>query len=113
LEASAGDEAHRIHALSEWVRRRLQQIDALISPVFLDLSARSAEVEFEDKQATPAAGTLKAYRRHLGKPELRFWSIDIDKDMATSRTALQWATDARLTRGPRACQAGPLNGDQK
>jgi hypothetical protein len=83
LEASAGDEAHRIHALSEWVRRRPQQIDALINLMFLDLSARSAEVEFEDKQADPAAGTLKAYRRHLGKPELRFWSIDTDKDRGT------------------------------
>ncbi|QPF83948.1 hypothetical protein IC762_30560 [Bradyrhizobium genosp. L] len=46
LEQLGMDGENPAENISAWIRRRIQQIDALISPEFLDLSARSAKLGF-------------------------------------------------------------------
>ncbi|MCK1564294.1 hypothetical protein IVB08_10020 [Bradyrhizobium sp. 173] len=53
LEQSATEGRNRTESISEWIRRRIQQIDALTSPEFLDLSARSAKLGFVEPPNDP------------------------------------------------------------
>lgn len=48
LEKTTSENAARVSAMTTWVRQRLKQIDALISPHFLDISARSSKVDFAE-----------------------------------------------------------------
>jgi hypothetical protein len=77
----------------ERVRFRLQSIEALLSAKFIDISMRSAEVKYLE----PPDGDPDEFSeyRYYGRPaELRFWSIDPEKDQASSVSAFAWATDA-------------------
>jgi len=63
-----------ITAMAAWVKDKVAGIDALTGATFLDLSARSAEVEFDEARlSSEAAGDRRFYGR---EPELRFWSLD-------------------------------------
>lgn len=88
LENTTGDEAKR-EDISAWIRRRIQQIDALISPQFLDLSARSAKIEFSERIDGEEPGGHYGY---LSTARLQFWSIDEEKGLATSITAFEWTS---------------------
>jgi hypothetical protein len=96
LESATGDEARRMDPMVAWVRRRLQQVDALISPLFLDISASFAKVEFEEPRADGESESSGGYFSYSPSVELQLWSIDEEKGLATSRTELQWAVDSGL-----------------
>ncbi|RUV26488.1 MULTISPECIES: hypothetical protein [unclassified Mesorhizobium] len=48
LENATSEDAARVSAMTTWVRQRLKQIDALINPHFLNISARSSKVDFTE-----------------------------------------------------------------
>lgn len=94
LEGTASEDARGPEAMTAWMRRRLSEIDALISPLFLDISASFAKLSFDDTRADADSGSGAGYRS--GPVELQFWSIDMEKEQATSIGALQWAIESGL-----------------
>lgn len=93
LESFTDDAAKPANSISSWIRRRVQQIDTLTSPHFLDISAKSVKVDFTE----PAPENAEEPAGHFHYPPsvaLQFWSIDEDKALATSITALEWAIQA-------------------
>lgn len=91
LETASTEDSNRAQSILAWIRRRIQQIDALTSPEFLDLSARSAKLEFVEPPNDLNGGDAGGYHYPSSTP-LHFWSIDEDKELATSISALEWAT---------------------
>jgi hypothetical protein len=89
LEAADPAEPGRGTAMASWVRRKVAEIDALLSPAFLALSARSARLEFDEAQALAAAAEEPAwwYPRAV---TLELWSIDPESGVATAQTPLEW-----------------------
>jgi hypothetical protein len=83
LENFTGDEAHLASDISAWIRRRVQ------------MSARSAKVDFADATRENAEES-DGYFGYLPSVGLQFWSIDEEKELATSITALEWAIPARV-----------------
>ncbi|RWC36154.1 MAG: hypothetical protein EOS70_06940 [Mesorhizobium sp.] len=96
LESATGDEARRMGPLLAWVRRRLHQVDALTSPLFLDISATFAKIDFEEPRADGEVESSGGYFSYSPSVELQPWSIDKEKGLATSRTDLEWAVEAGL-----------------
>lgn len=96
LESFTGDEARLASTISAWMRLRIQQVDALTSPQFLDLSARLAKVDFGDAARENGAEEPGRYFGFLPAVRLHFWSIDEDKELASSITAFQWVVQAGL-----------------
>lgn len=93
LENLKGDEAKLASEISTWIRRRIQQINAVLSPRFLDISARSAEAGFAEVAPGNAAEPA-GYSGYLPPIRLQLWSIDEEKGLARSITALEWAIQA-------------------
>jgi hypothetical protein len=71
-------------------RRRVQQINAVVSPRFLDISAKAEFVEVARGNAAEPAG----YSGYLPSVGLQLWLIDEEKQLARSITALEWAIQA-------------------
>jgi hypothetical protein len=106
LESFTGDEARLASTISAWMRRRIQQVDALTSPQFLDLSARLAKVDFGEAARENSAEEPGRYFGFLPAVRLQFWSIDEDKELASSITAFQWAVQAGLVPETQADNGG-------
>jgi len=85
-----------------WLKRRIKQIDALLSPLFLDISARCDHLDLAEVRGDPKWEEESRYRS--GRANLQFWEIDEQKGQACSRTALQWAIEAGLVPGFEASQ---------
>jgi hypothetical protein len=84
LDSSADTENPSIEMIA-WLRRRIRQLDALVSPVFLELSARSAKVAFVEPQAT----TDDERYAYCPPVSLQYWSTDEAAGQAHSRSALE------------------------
>jgi hypothetical protein len=91
LENATSEDAARVSKMATWVRQRLKQIDALISPHFLDISARSSKVDFAEPDLEEEAERGSFY--YSPPIALQLWSIDDAKGLATSCSPLEW-TDA-------------------
>lgn len=77
-----------MRAMASWLKQRIGAIDALIGARFLELSARSAEVEF-DEARLPAEAVSD--RRFYGRePELRFWALDEMAGQAVAVSEAEW-----------------------
>ena len=89
--------------MATWVRQRLKQIDALISPHFLDISARSSKVDFADIRRTPSFheksknGTEVTEYRDRGKPV----EIDVKSNFGT-----RYQMSSTLDTSPKPHDAG-------
>jgi hypothetical protein len=99
LERVVGEEAGRVEPMRRWLRRRIDQIDALTGHVFLDISASFAEIDFAEPvgDVTPESSNIHGYDSKPAK--LRFWVIDEARAIATLRTPLQWAIEAGFAGG--------------
>jgi hypothetical protein len=86
-------ERPRLAAMIGWIELRLQAIEALLGPVFLDISARNAEVEFDETAAAAGPKGEEQYRYYSRDVKLQFWAIDEEKGQATSVSRLDWAAD--------------------
>lgn len=96
LDQPAMDGRKPAENIAAWIRRRIQQIDALTSPEFLDLSARSAKLGFVEPPKGSESEYAGGYYAYQSTPRLQFWSIDGEKELATSIGPLNWATQAGL-----------------
>ena len=84
--------------LKAWIGFRLTQIESLLSAQFLDISIRSAELAFAEKgDAADPQGSL--YRYYGAPPELKFWLLDHEKELATSVSAYRWAIENKALPG--------------
>lgn len=99
LDNFSGDDANRVQTISVWIRRRIQQIDALTGSAFLDLSARSAKLGFVEQLSDLDLSSPGAHYDYFSSIRLQFWSIDKEKVLATSISSLEWATRAGLLQG--------------
>ncbi|MFG1307053.1 hypothetical protein V5F34_23285 [Xanthobacter autotrophicus] len=88
LENATSEDAARVKAMTIWVRQRLKQIDALISPHFLDISARSSKVDFTEPDPEQEAERGSYY--YSPPITLQLWSIDDAEGLATSSSPLEW-----------------------
>lgn len=96
LDQPAMDGKNPAENISAWIQRRIQQIDALTSPEFLDLSARSAKLGFVEPPKDAESEYAGGYYAYPSTPRLQFWSIDEEKELATSTGPLEWAIHAGL-----------------
>lgn len=96
LEQSSAEGKNHTESISAWIRRRIRQIDALTSPEFLDLSARSAKLGFVEPPKDPGSEYASGYYAYPSVPSLQLWSIDEEKELATSTGMLEWAIHAGL-----------------
>jgi hypothetical protein len=60
--------------------------------MFLGLSARSAEVEFDEAAAAAGEHGSDEYRYYARAPKLQLWLLDEAADLATSCSTLRWLT---------------------
>lgn len=95
LENATSEDAARVSTMATWVRQRLKQIDALISPHFLDISARSSKLDFAEPDPEKDAESGSFY--YSPPINLQLWSIDHEKGLATSCSPLEWAFASGLT----------------
>ncbi|MUZ62608.1 hypothetical protein [Agrobacterium vitis] len=91
LENATSEDVERVSSMTTWVRQHLKQIDAVISPHFLDISARSSKVDFVEPDPEEDADRGSFY--YSPPITLQLWSIDDAKGQATSCSPLEW-TDA-------------------
>lgn len=89
---SSVDPEHPSLEMIAWLRRRIRQLDALISPAFLDVSARSGKVVFAEPDAVSDDDRYSYYP----PVSLQYWSIDEAAKEAHSRSALQWLKESGL-----------------
>ncbi len=99
LESDTSEDTRQTEAIAAWLRRRLRQIDALISPCFLDISARSSKVDFEEPEDD--TGSANAFYSCLSGVALHYWSIDEEEDMARSKSARDWLIETGLIPAPK------------
>ncbi|RVD20424.1 hypothetical protein [Mesorhizobium sp. M4B.F.Ca.ET.017.02.2.1] len=95
LENIAPEHVDRVSAMTTWIRLRLKQIDALISPDFLDISARSAKVDFIEPDPEKERERGGGYFGYSHPIKLDLWTVDIEKGVATSCSPLDWVNAAR------------------
>lgn len=88
LEKTSSDDAERVGDMATWIRQRLEQVDALISPQFLDISARSSKVNFAEPGPEEEADRSSFY--YSSPITLQLWSVDSEKELATSCSPLEW-----------------------
>lgn len=86
---SAG-EAQAPAGMADWLRRRIAEIDALLSPAFLELSARNAKLDFDEAAALARAAAEPSWYYPRGVT-LELWTVDEESGQATWLTPLEWA----------------------
>lgn len=85
----AGGEGGMPAGMGVWLRRRLTELDALLSARFLEISARHAKVEFDE--AAAAAKPPEPSWYYPRGVSLELWSIDEAEGKATTLSPLEWA----------------------
>lgn len=71
--------------LAAWIHQKIALVDALLGSDFLDLSARSAGINFKDEEVKP-----EDRYRYYEAISLRYWSIDEARGQATAISGQQW-----------------------
>lgn len=72
LQGAHSDERPRLSAMIAWLELRLRAIEALLGPVFLDISARDTDVEFDEAKAAAGPKGGDEYRYYSRDPKLQF-----------------------------------------
>ncbi|MBZ9814743.1 hypothetical protein [Mesorhizobium sp. CA7] len=86
LEKMTPEDAGKMSAMATWIRLRLKQINALISPDFLDISATSSKADFTEPDPEKGAESGYCYSPPI---KLELWSVDAKKGEATC-SPLEW-----------------------
>lgn len=90
LENTTSNSEARVTAMTTWIRQRLKQIDALVSPRFLDISARSSKVDFVEPDPEKETENGGGYYGYSSPINLQLWSIDTEKQLAKASSPLEW-----------------------
>lgn len=96
LESAGEKDAPALRAMIIWLRLRLQQLDALLSPTFIEVSSRASEVEFDEARAARGPNGESQYRYYGHPAALDCWSLDSQADRWRRRSATEWAVEAGL-----------------
>ena len=91
LDSGSPEAAKQVEDMAGWLRGRIEEIDALLSPLFLELSARSAKIDFNEACASAAAETTYTY--YPSEVTLHFWRIDEHEEVASAVSAVEWRSD--------------------
>ena len=91
LENTTSEDAARVSTMATWIRQRLKQVDALVSPHFLDISARSSKIDFVEPDPDKAESG-SGYFGYSPPINLQLWSVDAEKELATSCSPLEWVS---------------------
>lgn len=76
-------------AMTDWLKVRVEEINAMIDPRALEISARYAKLDFDETRAAMSEASPEWY---YPRPiELHLWSIDKDADRATSLSRYEWS----------------------
>jgi len=98
VHVEAGGEGAMPQGMGVWLRRRLAELDALLSARFMEISARHAKVEFDE--AAAAAKPPEPSWYYPRGVSLELWSIDEAEGRATSLSPLEWAVTQGLIPPP-------------
>jgi hypothetical protein len=98
--AEAADQGERRHLeiMMAWLRRRIVQLDARLSPEFLDLSAQSADIDF-DEVAQSRLPPKPSWQYSRYEPRLLLWRLDEETGMGHEQSALEWTRASGLLDG--------------
>ena len=108
LENATSEDGARVSTMTTWIRQRLNQIEALISPRFLDISARSSKIDFAEPESEEETAAGSFY--HSPPAHLQLWSIDDAKGQVASCSPMEWANALALpTMGANKDQASPAD----
>lgn len=89
--AESAGEAEMPAGMTAWLRRTIDEIDALVSPQSVEISARHVQIDFDEAAvASKPTEPSWCYPREVS---LELWSIDESAGQATSRSSLEWAID--------------------
>jgi len=72
--------------MTNWLGRRIAQLDAVLSPEFLTLSAQASKLSFSE---APPAGEVSEYY-YYPPISLHYWSVNEADGSSRSQTPLQW-----------------------
>ena len=90
----AGDAAMPL-GMSAWLSRSIAEIDALLSPLFLEISARRAKIDFDEAVfASKPSEPAWYYPREVS---LELWELNQAEGNATLQSSLEWALAQGLT----------------
>lgn len=84
----AGD-AEMPPGMSAWLSRNIAEIDALLSPLFLEISARHAKIDFDE--AAFAAKPSEPAWYYPREVSLELWELNETEGNATLQSSLEWA----------------------
>lgn len=96
LEKATSEDVARVSSMTTWIRQRLKQIDALISPHFLEISARSSKVDFAEPDPEKQDDGSRGYYGYFPSISLQLWSINDEKELATTYSPLEWVSAGAL-----------------
>lgn len=75
--------------MSAWLSRSIAEIDALLSPLFLEISARRAKIDFDE--AAVAAKPSEPAWYYPREVSLELWELNQAEGNATLQSPLEWA----------------------
>lgn len=87
LESVPVERGGQLAEMHRWVKRRLAMINALIGARGLDLTARSAKLDFREPTDPEEQGKVRYYSHFQG---LRLWSEYDEEGNATSQAPQEW-----------------------
>jgi hypothetical protein len=97
LEGATADPAAKLDPLMSWLRRRIRALDDLLDPRALEISARTADVGFEE----PPPGSQNEYW-YARKVELLHWIPAEEEGRVRGVGELEWAVAEGLIPDPAA-----------
>jgi hypothetical protein len=99
LEAAPNAARTKMTSMEAWLRRRILALDALVDPVALEISARHAEVRFEEPPLKEDTS-----RWYAPKVELYRWIPAEEEGRVRGVDELEWAVAKGLIRDPREAE---------
>lgn len=96
LEGRGGGAVKALTPMLDWLRLRLQQLDALLAPTFIEISARASEAEFDEAAAAAGPKGEDTYRYYSHDAALHYWSWDASEERWHGCSATEWAIEAGL-----------------
>ena len=94
FNGAAAEGGSALAPMVAWLRLRLKQLDALLSPDFVEVSARSAEVEFDELKAAAGPNGASEHRYYSRPAALQYWWLDKAENWWRGRSAIEWSVEA-------------------
>jgi hypothetical protein len=76
LDRTGDDQRPGLAKMKAWIKFRLRQIEALVSPQFIDISMRFATIDFAEPSEGEETKGFSEYTCYSRPAELSLWSLD-------------------------------------